>query len=158
MSIIKGCLSKKGVKMNLKYFDNFNWENLEFAYGSAKNAPKSLRILAKSTDEDEIEEAIYGFLHSEACHQYTTYSGTPAVVNCMLYILENRVFEEEHLLGIISFIQACTTYSACSDMDLQKEILKGKELYDKLYDKHFTNQYKQEIKNRLEKLLKFVEK
>ncbi|MET1257499.1 hypothetical protein [Aliikangiella maris] len=115
--------------MDLSIIDSISWADLENAYGSAASAPQSLRALL-SDDEDDVDEAIYGFLHSEACHQYTTYSCTPYVVKCVLYILELKEFKDSELGEILGFIQACT-YNAREIESLRNEILSGIECYKK---------------------------
>ena len=120
--------------MLIPFIDEYDWGNLEQAYGSASHAPKYLNDLV-SADEDLRSEAIYGFLHSEACHQYTTYSCTAPVVRCVVFILENNEFSDfVELRNIIGFIHACT-YSARSKEDLRQEILNGLRCYEK-YSNH----------------------
>ena len=114
--------------MNFTIIDSIDWANLKNAYGSAVSNPKHFRALL-SNKEDDVDEAIYGFLHSEACHQYTTYSSTPYVVKCLLYIFEHNEFEEEQLEELLGFIFACT-YSAKNIKSLRDEILAGQKHYE----------------------------
>jgi hypothetical protein len=120
--------------MLIPFIEEYDWKNLEQAYGSADHAPKYLNDLI-SSDEYLRSEAIYGFLHSEACHQYTTYSCTAPVVRCVVFILENNNFNDfSELRDILGFIRACT-YSAKSKEDLKKEIVNGLRCYEK-YSNH----------------------
>jgi hypothetical protein len=118
-------------KAQIPFIDDYKWDELEQAYGSAAKFPEHLMDLM-SNDEELVSEAVNGFLHSEACHQYTTYSCTPPTVRCVLYILENHTFEDVNILqGILDFVGACT-YSAKRTESLRDEILKGIKCYKRL--------------------------
>ena len=119
--------------MDFTIIDSIPWAELKNAYGSADSAPQSLRALI-SNNEDDVDEAIYGFLHSEACHQYTTYSCTPYVVKCVLLILEHKEFSESELAEILGFIRACTNSAKENEM-LRNEILAGRECFQKYLKK-----------------------
>src|ERR1700712_5035452 len=62
-----------------EHLDKIPWHALAHAYGPATDATKWIPALA-SDDENLRSEAVYGFLHSSICHQYTTYSATPHVI------------------------------------------------------------------------------
>jgi hypothetical protein len=94
--------------MDIPFINDYPWEALEQAYGSAEQAPIWLKSLTNK-DEERRDEAIYEFLHSQACHQYSTYSCTPPVVKCVIYILENYNFQQaSQLSNVLGFINACT--------------------------------------------------
>jgi len=120
-------------EMALSIIQTIPWHELECAYGSAKDAPEHLEHLY-SGNEEEIEDAVYDFLHSSACHQYSTYSCTPYVVRCVINLLNTNGFESHLLHEIIGFIQACT-HNASDLKELRNEIITGKECYIK-YLKH----------------------
>ncbi len=134
--------------MDLSILEEFEWSNLEHAYGSAEDAPKSLKWLI-SNNKDDREEAIYGFLHSSACHQYTTYSSTPMVVRCVLYILAHKEFDCDELGQILGFIRACT-YSAKNNQKLKEEIVLGESTYKK-----FSSSENSYVKEQSQKLQTF---
>jgi hypothetical protein len=119
--------------MDKSTIDSVPWSSLEHAYGSAGDAPKYLNDLAHGND-DEIDEAVNGFLHSSACHQYTTYSSTPYVVRCVIDLLNSRLLDIEQTSEILGFVQACT-FSARDKEPLRVEIMKGSECFKK-YLKH----------------------
>jgi hypothetical protein len=119
--------------MTIPLIDEYNWQELEQAYGSAENAPKFLNDLL-SGDEDLLDEAINDFLFSQACHQYTTYSCTPPVVKCVVFILNNYELDSYIINQLLQFIHACT-YNAVSIPELRKEILLGLNCY-KVFEKH----------------------
>jgi hypothetical protein len=118
--------------MHIPFIDEYNWIELEQAYGSAEKAPEYLQNLM-SEDEDLLDEAINEFLLSQVCHQYTTYSCTPAVLRCVIYIVQNHQCDESLLSELLWFIEACK-YNAKSILSLRDEIIKGHELYRELRD------------------------
>ncbi|MCF6318321.1 MAG: hypothetical protein L3J83_03430 [Proteobacteria bacterium] len=120
--------------------DSIPWNKLEDAYGVAYKAPQGF-IDIFSDDQDTREDAVYEFLLSSALHQYTTYSCTPYVVKCVLYIIK---YEDIENLNIISyplirvlflFIQGCS-HSAQTIVELRTEIVKGKLIYEKYKSHH----------------------
>lgn len=123
--------------MEIPFINDYKWEDLQQAYGSAEKAPDRLADLM-CKDDDLREGAINDFLFSQICHQYTTYSATPPVVKCVIYILNNHDFEDEETLAdILGFIEACT-HNAKSDFLLRKEILAGETCYQR-YAQHPAN-------------------
>ncbi|HPI96646.1 MAG TPA: hypothetical protein PLX38_10545 [Gammaproteobacteria bacterium] len=115
--------------------DSISWDKLEDSYGPAINAPQGFIDLF-SDNQDTREDAVYEFLLSSALHQYSTYSCTPYVVKCVLYISE---YEDIKNLVVINcplvrelflFINGCL-HSAQTMVELKKEIVKGKLLYEK---------------------------
>jgi hypothetical protein len=72
---------------------------------SSESAPQSLRGFMSDIEVD-VDDAIYGFLHSEASHQYNTYSFTPYVVAFVLNILEHKEFNSSVLAEILGSIRA----------------------------------------------------
>ena len=119
--------------MDTSFINSIVWGELEHAYGSAQDSPHHLMNLIKG-DEDEIDEAVFGFLHSSACHQYSTYSSTPFIVRSVVSILNLKYFEIEQTSEILGFIHACT-HSAKEKIELRKEIINGSECFKK-YLKH----------------------
>lgn len=103
------------------------WNTLKGAYGHTGDAPSYLEDLVYG-NEDEIDEAINEFLFSTAFHQYTTYSCTPFVVRCVLYIIQNEKVDQRVLAELYEFLNACT-HGAKHDLVLRSEILKGKQCY-----------------------------
>ncbi|MCC2614676.1 hypothetical protein LJ739_00290 [Aestuariibacter halophilus] len=135
--------------MNIPFIDEYNWNELQQAYGTAEHAPSWISDLT-SPDEDIRDEAINEFLHSQACHQYTTYSCTPPTVRCVIYILTNYTFEDEDaLFNILSFIYACT-YNAKTMESLRSEILKGRTCY-----LAFCNHKNERVKSEAQKLIEY---
>ena len=134
--------------MQIPFINEYKWEELEQAYGSAEDAPVWLSDLT-SQDEDIRDEAIYEFLHSQACQQYTTYSCTPPTVRCVIFILSNHTFEDaDALFGIINFLQACT-YNARKKEDLRQEILNGINCY-RTFSLHSDDRIKLETQKLIE--------
>ncbi|MFQ3226626.1 MAG: hypothetical protein ACI8RW_000002 [Porticoccaceae bacterium] len=119
--------------MDMPTIDSIPWSSLEHAYGSAADASKYLHDLAHG-NEDEIDEAVYGFLHSSACHQYTTYSSTPYVVRYVINLLSSDLLLIEQTSEILGFIYACT-FSAKDKELLKSEIVNGSACFKK-YLKH----------------------
>ncbi len=119
--------------MDTSEIDAIPWSSLKHAYGSAADAPKYLYDLVNG-NEDEIDEAVYGFLHSSACHQYTTYSSTPYVVRCVIGFLNSRLLLIEQTSEILGFVHACT-FSAKDNEFLKAEIMEGSDCFKK-YLKH----------------------
>lgn len=135
--------------MDIPFINDYKWNELEQAYGNAADAPAWLIDLT-SEDEDIRDEAIYEFLHSQACHQYTTYSCTPPVVKCVIYILNNHHYEDEDALAeVLGFVQACT-YNAKTIETLRAEILKGIYCYSK-----FVNHNNERVRKEAQKLVEF---
>jgi len=134
--------------MDISTINSIPWHELQHAYGTAEDSPKYLIDLLNG-NKDLIDEAIYGFLHSSACHQYSTYSCTPYVVRCVVFILESKYFEIEQTCEILGFLNACT-HSARVNPELRKEIIQGAECFKK-YLKHSDPKV---IKN-IQKLLVF---
>ena len=119
--------------MDTLVIDSIPWSSLEHAYGSAADAPKYLYDLAHG-NEDEIDEAVFGFLHSSACHQYTTYSSTPYVVRHVVNFLSSDLQLIDQTSEILGFICACTI-SAKDKEFLKAEIVNGSGCF-KRYLKH----------------------
>ena len=119
--------------MTIPLINDYDWEKLKQAYGSAEDAPKFINDLL-SDDEELVDEAISDFLFSQACHQYTTYSCTPPVVRCVVFILNNYELDSYIINELLQFIHACT-YNAVTILELRKEILLGLSCY-KMYEKH----------------------
>jgi|GEM_PF-6965990 len=79
-----------------------------------KSAHRGLRRLL-SVDLDERMEGIYGFLLSEAFHQYTLYPFTPSVMRSVLNILETGEINELQsgtsdgpmAAALLSFLRSC---------------------------------------------------
>jgi len=136
--------------MDKSEIDSIPWSSLEHAYGSAVDAPKYLHDLVNG-NEDEIDEAVYGFLHSSACHQYTTYSSTPYVVRFVIAFLNSRLLLIEQTSEILGFVHACT-FSARDNGLLKNEIIQGSECFKK-YLKHSNSKVVENAK----KLLEFCE-
>lgn len=133
--------------MELPIVSSIQWDKLEHAYGKATDAPKYLNDL-RSSDENELDEAVDHFLLSSACHQYTTYSCTPSVVKCVVATLSFSYFEIEQTSGIFDFLKACTN-SARNKGDLKREILNGIECYRK-YANHKDVRVVENVKMLLE--------
>ena len=119
--------------MDIPAIDSIPWSSLEHAYGSAEDAPKYLYDLTHG-NEDEIDVAVYSFLHSYACHQYTTYSCTPYVVRHVIDFLSSDLQLIEQTSEILGFVYACT-FSANDKELLKAEIINGSECF-KNYLKH----------------------
>ena len=111
--------------------DSIEWNGLSHAYGPAdQDAPKYLRDLFNG-DEDETTEAVYHFLHSCACHQYTTYSCTPYVVRCVVFLISQQDVGWDLMHDVIGFVYACTQ-SGKLEPKLMQEILLGKPQFERL--------------------------
>ncbi len=120
--------------------DSISWNKLADAYGVANKAPQGFTDLF-SDDQDIREDAVYEFLLSSALHQYTTYSCTPYVVKCVIYIIKNEDIENLYIISyplireLFLFIQGCS-HSALTNVELRNEIVKGKLIYQKYKSHH----------------------
>lgn len=131
--------------------DSIDWTGLQHAYGNASDAPEHLRNLFNSEEEFPLSEAVYGFLHSSACHQYTTYSCTPYVVRCVLYLLSKKEVGCGLMHGVVGFVDACSVSARCQP-ELAREILAGADLY-----KQFAGHRDARVAERAKALVEFCE-
>jgi len=98
--------------MTTDFINSFDWGSLNHAYGKAFDAPKELLNLI-GDDEDDRDDAVYGFLYSSAYHQGTVYSCTPCVMRCVLYIIKTEDISSIETVGkpliqeLLGFLSAC---------------------------------------------------
>ena len=138
-------------QIDTSIIDSINWTELEHAYGNASDAPQHLRNLFNAEDEFPLSEAVYGFLHSSACHQYTTYSCTPYVVRCVLYLLNKKEVGCDLMHDVVGFVDACSG-SAKEEPELAQEILAGASLYEQ-----FAGHSDPRVSKRAKSLVAFCE-
>lgn len=105
-----------------EHLDKVSWHTLTHAYGPATDATKWIPALA-SEDEDLRSEAVYGFLHSSICHQYTTYPATPYVIPFVIEALRDPVVSGRPVFdgggsmrtAMFDFLYACALGSRRDD-------------------------------------------
>lgn len=67
--------------------DKINWEELEHAYGSARDVPDLIRALA--VDDDDIREKTLYTLYGNIWHQGTVYQATPYAVPFLIELVKS---------------------------------------------------------------------
>ena len=116
--------------------DQVPWHRLAHCYGPATDAMQWIPALA-SEDEDLRSEAVYGFLHSSVCHQYTTYSATPHVIPFVIEALRDPVVSGRQVFAggrdtmrasLFDFLHACAVGSRRED-DVGRSLMTARDLY-----------------------------
>ena len=112
------------------------WHQLSHAYGSAADAARWIPALA-SEDPSEREEAVYGFLLSSVCHQYSLYSATPHVIPFVVEVLADATAAARPIgappddsvgEALLDFVWACTPGSRLAP-PVHRAILAGRHVY-----------------------------
>jgi hypothetical protein len=133
------------------FVNSFDWENLSHAYGKALDVPKELMNLV-GEDEDDRDDAVYGFLYSSAYHQGTVYSCTPSVMRCVLYIIKTEDVSSLETIGkpliqeLLGFLNACA-FTWKFEPEIASAAYEGLDLY-KVYLTHsdaLTAKHAQEL-------------
>ncbi len=70
--------------------ENYNWANLEHAYGSAQDIPHLLLSLSECPPSSDYESEPYFSLWSSLCHQGDVYSASYAALICIVEILSEK--------------------------------------------------------------------
>ncbi len=139
--------------MTSDFINSFDWVNLSHAYGKALDAPKELLNLI-GEDEDDRDDAVYGFLYSSAYHQGTVYSCTPHVMKCILYIIKNEDISSLETVGkpliqeLLGFLNACA-FTWKYEPEIASAAYDGLDVY-KLYLAHPDEQTKKHAQELLE--------
>jgi hypothetical protein len=109
------------------------WHRLQHAYGPATDARRWIPALV-SDDPDLRDEAVYGFLHSSICHQYTVYSATPYVIPFVIEILRDGTCCDLPVAAgtlrhaLLDFLSACT-HAGKTNRPVATALLAGRDVY-----------------------------
>ena len=119
-----------------EHLDKVPWHKLTHCYGPATDAMRWIPALA-SEDDGLRSEAVYGFLHSSVCHQYTTYPATPHVIPFVIEALRDPMVSGRPVLeggrermraALFDFLHACAVGSRREDA-VGRALVTARELY-----------------------------